>query len=80
MKKILLAAVAAASLAGCSKGPTQVIDQELRHKYFIECMEKLPKGPSQTKYNDWDDVVQACESSAYYQAIRMSDGAAVIGR
>lgn len=80
MKKLILIAVAVAGLAGCSNGPTQVVDQELRHKYFMECLGKVPRGPVQTKYNDWDDVVQACESAAYYQAIRMSDGTAVLGR
>ena len=80
MKKLILIAAAAACLCACGNAPTMVVDQKLRHEYFIECMQKLPKGPAQTKYNDWDEVVEACSSSAYYLSLRMSDGSTVLPR
>ena len=45
-------------------------DQELRHKYFIECLEKAPAGPISTHYNDWSEVVSECASASYYQSLR----------
>lgn len=61
-------------LAGCeilvpgekSSGPDQCIRAEL----FMRCLEGLPSGPSTTKYNDWDEVVSACQSASYYQSLR----------
>ncbi len=47
-----------------------VSDQCLRATLFKECMAGLPKGPSSTHYNDWDDVVDSCETAAYYQSLR----------
>ena len=47
-----------------------VVDQCLRREIFNECMKNLPAGPVATHYNDWDEVVKECHSSAYYMAKR----------
>ena len=48
----------------------QGVDQCIRREVFKECMKSLPAGPASTHYNDWDEVVQACEETAYHQSIR----------
>jgi hypothetical protein len=57
-----------ALLAGCDptipSGP--VVNQEIRERVFFECLARVPKGPDQTKYNDWAEVVEECGSQAYY--------------
>jgi len=60
------------ALGGCAPPAPQdrVVDQCLRHQYFEECLKTVPPGPSATHYNDWDDVVEACGSQAYYMALR----------
>ena len=45
-------------------------DQCLRREIFAECMKSLPLSPTTTKYNDWNEVVEACENVAYYQSRR----------
>lgn len=50
--------------------PKYAVNQEKRHQYFTQCMNILPAGPQQTHYNDWDEVVEACSSAAYYQALQ----------
>jgi hypothetical protein len=45
-------------------------DQCLRVELFKSCMAALPQGPKSTVYNDWDEVVNACENAAYYQSQR----------
>jgi hypothetical protein len=63
-------------LAGCAKPAAEVVRDEkkdaerglLRHEYFVQCMKLLPAGPQQTQYNDWDEVVEACNQAAWYQA------------
>jgi hypothetical protein len=59
-----------ALLAGCDsvKPEKWETDQKLRTELFFRCMEALPAGPQQTKYNDWDEVVAECDNVAYYQA------------
>lgn len=39
-------------------------DNEMAQRLFLQCLEKLPEGPQETKYNDWDEVVDACRYSA----------------
>lgn len=58
-------------LSACDNiGPLLTItDQEKRHRYFQECLTALPAGPDNTKYNDWDEVVEECGHQAYYQSI-----------
>ena len=60
-------------LAGCTeadkpKQPTWVTDQCARREIFQQCLKLLPAGPAQTKYNDWDEVVEACSDVAYFQS------------
>ncbi len=56
-------------LAGCEV-KRQRANQELRSKLFFECLEKIPKGPERTKYNDWAEVVDECGDQAYYMSLR----------
>jgi hypothetical protein len=46
-------------------------DQCLRREIFQTCMHSLPAGPQSTQYNDWDEVVEACASTAYHQSLRV---------
>jgi hypothetical protein len=46
------------------------IDQCLRRELFNECMAALPEGPQRTVANDWDEVVEACDSRAFHSAWR----------
>ena len=46
-------------------------DQCLRQELFKECMAALPAGPVATKYNDWDEVVRACEGQALDASLRL---------
>lgn len=62
-------------LMGCDKDETlekikskTCIDQCKRTVLFQQCLKIVPKGPQTTKYNDWDEVIQKCESSAYFQS------------
>lgn len=50
----------------------RVPDQCVRPVLFQQCMLSLPKGPASITAagNDWDEVVKACESSAYNQSLR----------
>jgi hypothetical protein len=64
-------------LVGCNREP-RYVDQEKRRIIFKECLTALPAGPQQTKYNDWDDVVQACETTAYYQSLTKVDCASCL--
>ena len=57
-------------IIGCSDKPTPKIkiDNELRQHLFFKCLEKVPPSPTTTHYNDWSEVIEACDSSAYYMA------------
>lgn len=55
-------------MAGCEHYEP---DNEVRHKYFIECLEKAPAGPVSTKYNDWSEVVSECAQASYYQSMHL---------
>lgn len=73
---IRAAAIAAVVvLAGCDAPRLPQPDQELRAKIFKECLSAIPKGPERTVYNDWSEVVEACENAAYYQSLRPVGGA-----
>ncbi len=71
--RIAVVAVVVLWVAGCDKAgsfePTDS-DQCMRAKLFKECLAALPAGPAKTHYSDWDDVVDSCESAAYYQSLR----------
>lgn len=61
-------------LAGCGPGDpfeASKIDQCMRAKLFQSCMASLPKGPDETVYNDWDEVVGKCSNVARQQSIRL---------
>lgn len=66
MLALLCAGCIETKVAESPSGP----DQCLRREIFQECMRALPAGPVSAKYNDWDEVVEACSSAAYYQSLR----------
>jgi len=45
-------------------------DRCLQRVIFKECMNSLPAGPVSTHYNDWDEVVGACEKVAWNKSWR----------
>lgn len=47
-----------------------MVDQCMRRDLFTQCMKTVPAGPTSVKYNDWEEVVSACENAAYYQSYR----------
>jgi len=59
------------ALVGCDeiRSAKVMVDQELRTKLFNECLSSVPAGPLVTKYNDWDEVVDSCSSSAYNRSL-----------
>lgn len=75
--RVLMSAVLLLALCGCSGRGDENLSEDpkrtserglLRHQYFVECMKLLPAGPQATKYNDWDEVVESCSQTAWYQA------------
>ena len=70
MMKTILALTIALCVASCDvpKNQKQEVDQAKRHTYFLECLAALPAGPQSTKYNDWDEVVDSCNRTAYQMA------------
>ena len=71
MYKVLIVSLLVFLFVGCNE-PGQIskfkINQELRREIFKECMQLLPAGPQETKYNDWDEVVEECDNVAYSQS------------
>lgn len=40
---------------------------EFRRALFLECLKSVPQGPTSVHENgDWEGIVKACASSAYY--------------
>ena len=72
MKSKLFLSLLLLSVVGCGKiEPSSDIDQCKRIELFQQCMAKLPVGPTSVgSSNDWDEVVDACEKTAYYQSFR----------
>lgn len=72
MKHLLMVSALLLSLTGCGEvNPNTIVtDQCARNQVFMQCMSVLPAGPVTTQYNDWDEVVTACDSVAYYQSLR----------
>lgn len=69
----IVAALIVVAASGCDKGPASVErgpDQCLRREIFKECLQTVPAGPQQTVTNDWSEVIDECQSTAYYQSIR----------
>lgn len=40
------------------------VDQCLARDLFKECLAGVPKGPTATKYNDWDEMIEECRVTA----------------
>lgn len=57
---------------GCSDNP-QETDQCMRVELFNNCLKELPAGPVSTKYNDWAEVVEACNNTSFYMSQRKRD-------
>ena len=70
MKQIATLLVVLA-LAGCDQGLRA--NPEVRAERFDACLKNVPAGPQHTKYNDWAEVVRACESAAYYQSLGIKE-------
>lgn len=61
--------LAIGTMSGCDQLPPPTTTNECaREQIFQACLKALPAGPASTHYNDWDDVVDSCESHAYYTA------------
>ena len=56
----------------CEFKEETIQDRCLQRVIFKECMNSLPAGPVSTHYNDWDDVVGACEKVAWNKSWRKS--------
>lgn len=57
-------------VTSCSGRPCQLeANRKEQQRIFKECMKLLPKGPERTHYNDWDEVVKACNGVAYSQSL-----------
>jgi hypothetical protein len=51
-----------------------IVDQNLRSKIFLLCLDKAAHpGTKQMKY-EVDDVINACDSVAYHEAMRKPTG------
>lgn len=68
MKYLIL--LLAPLLPGCFLDPQEhwYIDRVMQNRIFMECLRVIPPGPQQTHYNDWDDVVIACNEAARNQS------------
>lgn len=74
MRKAIIIIGALFALSGCSDvlpkpSPEWQPNQAKRQEFFLACMNALPAGPQKTQYNDWDEVVEACQSASYYQSL-----------
>ena len=70
--KFLLSIIVFASCAAVAFGiykcdsdvPVYRTDYRIAEDLFLKCLEKLPEGPVQTKYNDWDETVAECQQAS----------------
>lgn len=67
----LAVVIAALALAGCNNPfAAQPICYEVPaneaqvQANLIQCLNSVPAGPQATKYNDWAEVVEACQQAA----------------
>lgn len=72
---VIIGIISIISITGCSTKEEEKVNklevskrQEMRTEIFMKCLEKVPKGPEKTHYNDWSEIVEACESAAFYQS------------
>ena len=70
MKSIFVILAVLLLAVGCSVENASGQDQCLRSQIFQHCLINAPAGPVSTEYNDWSEVVQACEAAAYRQSWR----------
>jgi len=75
MMKFIVATILAIFVLGCDflfpePDVRWEIDQRLRQELFFKCLDKIPQGPERTKYNDWAEVVEACDEAAYYMSYK----------
>ena len=72
--KLLMIVIVGLLLSACDP-PTRNahVDQCKRAELFEACMKLLPAGPQSTQYNDWDDVVSACNRQAYQNSLRVAE-------
>lgn len=66
-------AIALLLLAACGAGPDDSPDAVamrgvLRMELNQYCLAHMPAGPRQTSYNDWDEAIEACYQTAFYQS------------
>lgn len=66
-KLLLLVAASALALSACEMGHYER-DHAARQAAFEKCMSLLPQGPVVTRYNDWAEVVEACDNVASRQS------------
>lgn len=69
-RTVLIIAAAAVLVAGCRPENFTEADQCVRAEEFQKCLAGVPKGPDSTHYNDWGEVVGACDKAAYYLSLR----------
>lgn len=67
MSRIIIALVMLV-LAGCDVPKPPQPNQDIRERIFFQCLAAIQKGPEQTKYNDWQEVVNECGHQAYYMS------------
>ena len=66
----LTISIACKLITSCEFKEETIQDRCLQRVIFKECMNSLPAGPVSTHYNDWDDVVGACEKVAWHKSWR----------
>lgn len=69
MRKFLILPVVILGLAACKDECKQKIDQKARTAIFMQCLKVAQVQPQTANYNDAAEVVDSCESAAYYQSI-----------
>jgi hypothetical protein len=50
----------------------QIADVCKQKVYFDECLSKIPEISKSLQYNNWAEIVDACEQSSYKLSIKMS--------
>jgi hypothetical protein len=71
MRKIIITALMLAVLCGCEQSEKNLIldyRARERQRVFTDCLKNTPQGPvSVHNSNDWSEVIDSCDSAAYYQ-------------
>ncbi len=65
---VLILSVSFVSIYSCCVSlppvPTYRIDYPKSQELFLKCLESVPAGPTHTKYNDWDEIVESCRQTS----------------